>query len=245
MGRRRPTPTLVVLDRREAIALLGLAGGAVLLGCGGAAQGPACALAPALTAGPYWLDEGLDRSDLRWDTHGLAVPDPRPGVPLLLDIRLVTSSEEGCHPVHGAQVDLWHCDALGLYSDVTPSGTAGQDFLRGYQRTDLSGIVSFTTIYPGWYPGRAVHIHAKVRLFDPYGELTTELSTQLFFDDAVTDAVHSVEPYRDRGQRDTRNAADAIFAGHRQLLLSLQGNPTTGYAGAIDLAIQIGQVHPG
>jgi len=245
MGRRRPPATVVVLDRREAIALLGLAGGAVLLGCGGAAQGPACPLAPALTAGPYWVDEGLDRSDLRWDTHGRAVPDPRPGVPLRLDIRLVVASEDACHPVRGAQVDLWHCDALGLYSDVMGSGTAGQDFLRGYQRTDFSGTVSFITIYPGWYPGRAVHIHAKVRMFDPYGDVTTELSTQLFFDDAVTDAVHSVEPYRDRGQRDTRNAADAIYNGHRELLLSPEGNPTLGYQGAIDLAIQVGQVHPG
>jgi len=232
-----------VLDRREVIALLGLAGGALLLGCGGVTQGPACALAPALTAGPYWLDEGLDRSDLRWDTHRIAVPDPRPGVPLQLDIRLVASSEEGCHPVHGAQVDVWHCDALGLYSDVAANGTTGQNFLRGYQQTDLSGLVSFTTIYPGWYPGRAVHIHAKVRLFGPYGELTTEVSTQLFFDDAVTDAVHSLEPYRDRGQRDTRNAADALYGGHRELLLSLEGSPTDGYQGTIDLAIQVGQVN--
>ena len=90
-----------------------------------------------------------------------------------------------------------------------------------------------------------MHIHAKVRMFDPYGDVTTELSTQLFFDDAVTDAVHSVEPYRDRGQRDTRNAADAIYNGHRELLLSPEGNPTLGYQGAIDLAIQVGQVHPG
>ena len=245
MGRRRPPATHVVLDRREAIAFLGLAGSAVLLGCGGAAQGPACALAPALTAGPYWQDEGLERTDLRWDTHRLAVPDPRPGVPLRLDIRVVASSDEACHAVHGAQVDLWHCDALGIYSDVSQSGTSGQDFLRGYQRTDFAGWVSFTTIYPGWYAGRAVHIHAKVRLFDPYGEVTTEVSTQLFFDDAVTDAVHSVDPYRERGQRDTRNAADAIYAGHRELMLSLEGNPTAGYEGIIDLAILVGHVHTG
>jgi len=235
----------VVLDRREAIALLGLAGSAVLFGCGGPVEGPACTLAPALTAGPYWQDDRLQRSDLRWDTHHLAVPNPRPGVPLQLSIRLVASSDESCYAVHGAQVDLWHGDALGAYSDVAEDGTAGQNFLRGYQLTDFTGFASFTTIYPGWYPGRAVHIHAKVRLFDPYGDPTTEMSTQLFFDDAVTDAVHSVEPYRERGQRDTRNVADTIYGGHRELLLSLQGSPTAGYQGFIDLAIQVGQVHHG
>jgi hypothetical protein len=245
MRRRRPPATLTVLDRREAIALLGLAGSALLVGCSGAAEGPACVLAPELTAGPYWQDEGLERGDLRWDTHRLAVPDPRPGVPLQLDLRLLASSDLGCHPVRGAQVDLWHCDAMGIYSDVAESGTAGQNFLRGYQITDAAGAVSFRTIYPGWYAGRAVHIHAKVRLFDPYGERTTEVSTQLFFDDAVTDAVHSVEPYRQRGPRDTRNAMDAIYGGRRELLISLEGDPTSRYLGAIELAVRVGHINGG
>ena len=138
-------------------------------------------------------------------------------------------------------MDLWHCDALGVYSDVPGTGTAGQNFLRGYQVTDAEGTATFTTIYPGWYWGRAVHIHAKVRLFDPFAEVTTELSTQLFFDDAVTDAVLATGPYGLRGERDTRNAADPVYRGHGALLVPVEGSPTAGYRGEMVLGVQVGE----
>ena len=242
MPPRRPRPRPASLDRRQALAALGRLGAALVVGCGSAPEGPACVLGPRLTAGPYWVDERLDRSDLRWDTHRLAAPDPRPGVPLTLDIRLLTPSEEGCRPLRGAQVDLWHCDALGVYSDVPGTGTAGQNFLRGYQVTDAGGTVTFTTIYPGWYPGRAVHIHAKVRLFDPFAEVTTEVSTQLFFDDEVTDGVLATAPYADRGPRDTRNAVDPVYRGQGALLVLLEGSPTAGYQGEVALGVRVGEI---
>ena len=146
-----------------------------------------------------------------------------PGVPLVLTLRPFTSTDAWCRPIRGARVDLWHCDARGAYSGVQDRGTGGRDFLRGYQVTDDAGEVRFVTVYPGWYPGRTAHIHAKVRLFDPFGEVTTEMSTQLFFDDTVTDAVLEKEPYAGRGPRDTRNVDDPILRGHSAPLRRRRG----------------------
>ncbi len=138
-----------------------------------------------------------------------------------LSLRVYAISNNACAPLAGAVVDLWHCDAAGLYSDIQSEGTAGKKFLRGYQLTDANGIASFTTIYPGWYTGRAVHIHFKVR-----AELTSnpayELTSQFFFDDTLTDQVYSVQPYAAKGTRNTRNSQDSIYqGGGSQLLLNL------------------------
>ncbi|HVP59607.1 MAG TPA: hypothetical protein VMT11_03565 [Myxococcaceae bacterium] len=236
----RPSP----LDRRQALALLGRAGALLVTGCGSVPAGPPCAPATELTAGPYWRDAPLNRSDLRWDTRAPGSA-PRPGVPLRLAIRVAAAIDDGCEPVHAARVDVWHCDAEGLYSDVPDRGTGGRDFLRGYQVTDLTGRVTFSTIFPGWYAGRAVHVHTRVRLFDPFGETTTDVSTQIFFDDAVTDAVLATAPYVERGARDTRNATDPIYGGHAELLVALEGQPDSGYGGEIALGVRIGEVRSG
>lgn len=233
------------LDRRQVLAALGTAGAALVVGCASSPEGQDCALAPELSPGPTWRDARLNRSDLRWDSHPVGQPEPRPGVPLLIDLRVLAPADEGCRPRSGAQVDLWHCDAGGLYSDLPGSGTGGQDFLRGYQVTDADGAVRFTTIYPGWYPGRTVHIHVEVRLFDPFGEVTTEVSTQLFFDDAVTDAVLATAPYSDRGPRDTRNATDPLRSQQGALQLALAGSPTSGYRGVVALGVRIGEIRAG
>ncbi|MGG2339430.1 intradiol ring-cleavage dioxygenase, partial [Salmonella enterica] len=95
---------------------------------------------------------------------------------------------------------------IGAYSDVSANGTVGQTFLRGDQATDANGLVTFTTIYPGWYSGRAVHIHLRARVYDAAGNTTYNFTTQLFFDDTVTDTVFASGPYNSRGTRDTRNA---------------------------------------
>src|SRR5207244_2699335 len=89
----------------------------------------------------------------------------KPGAPLRLALRVSRLTAGSCAPLPGAMVDVWHCDALGAYSDVSDPGgsTVGKKFLRGYQVTDAEGLVRFTTIYPGAYPGRAVHIHFKIR----------------------------------------------------------------------------------
>jgi protocatechuate 3,4-dioxygenase beta subunit len=209
-------------------------------------DGSACVLDPTLTKGPYWIDEGLDRTDIRTDTNGHATPNPRPGLPLVLRIMVLATDSTGCTPLPGALVDVWHCDATGLYSDVSSLGTSGENFLRGFQRTDAGGAVTFTTIYPGWYAGRSVHIHVKVRLYDATLNVTTEATTQLFFDDSVTNVVcQSAAPYSARGAPDTSNARDGYFGGHTELVLALRGDPTSGYTGTITLGIPVGVVSQG
>jgi len=130
------------------------------------------------------------RSDIRTDTEGSA--GTQSGLPLYLTITVGDYSSGACSPISGAQVHVWHCNVHGVYSDVR-SYTA-EDFLRGYQWTDSNGQVTFTTIYPGWYSGRTVHIHVKVRIFDSSGKVTTEATTQLFFNDSTSDAVYAANP---------------------------------------------------
>jgi len=217
--------------------------GALAGGDGGTSN--ACVLDPTTTKGPYWVDERLNRSDVRSDTNGKASPNPRPGLPLTLRIAVQAWSAGACTPLQGAEVDIWHCDAAGIYSDVQGS-TAGQNFLRGYQVTDAEGIARFTTIYPGCYSGRTVHIHVKVRIFDASNNATTEATTQVFFDDAVTDSVYaSVSPYNARPGRDTRNTADNIYGNQTVLLLALQGDNASGYSASISLGVNVGQVNSG
>jgi protocatechuate 3,4-dioxygenase beta subunit len=182
-------------------------------------------LTPQQTAGPFYIDVGLARSDIRED-HA--------GAPLQLAVQLVDA--DGCTPIRDAVVNVWHTDAAGRYSGFPnqPGGvdTTGQTFLRGFQITDAGGRVAFTTIYPGWYPGRTVHIHVRVHL-----DATSVLVTQVYFPDSLTDTVHAQPPYNDRGRRDTTNATDAIAgADLDELLLTL--NPTDdGYAASIVLGV--------
>jgi protocatechuate 3,4-dioxygenase beta subunit len=238
--------------RREVLKGISALGAVAVFRCGGSAAADggaisngACVLDPTVTRGPFWVDERLQRSDVRSDTNGRASPNPRPGVPLALRFAVSSFGASTCAPLAGAMVDIWQCDAAGVYSDV--AGTSGgQNFLRGYQTTDASGIASFTTIYPGWYPGRAVHIHVKVRLFDPADNVTTEATTQVFFDDAVSDAVFgAAAPYNSRPARGTRNAADGLYGGRTVLLASLQGDPASGYSATFPLAVRVGQVNGG
>jgi protocatechuate 3,4-dioxygenase beta subunit len=123
----------------------------------------------------------------------------------------------------------------------------GENFLRGYQYTDSDGKVSFTTIYPGWYTGRAVHIHVKVRIFDSSGNVTTEATTQLFFDDSTTDAVYAVNSEYDRSStRDALNSNDSIYACENPgLLPSLTGSASTAYAGSISIGLTMGTIYGG
>lgn len=156
-----------------------------------AATTPDCVLTPELTEGPYYLDLDLMRRDI---TEG------RPGLPFDLAVKVVDA--ESCEPIEDAVVDVWHCDAGGVYS-----GVQGDDgtFLRGVQVVDGTGTASFRTIFPGWYAGRAVHIHLKVI---QGGQTWTG---QLFFDDATLDRVYGMDAYSSRGSGDTPNSADGIF----------------------------------
>ncbi|WP_375691919.1 intradiol ring-cleavage dioxygenase [Pseudooceanicola sp. LIPI14-2-Ac024] len=150
-----------------------------------------CILSPETTEGPYYLDRGLVRQDIREDRDGAA---------MTLALQVVRPD---CTPVEGARVDLWHCDAAGDYSGV--SGDDGT-FLRGIQHTDDTGVARFQTIYPGWYPGRATHAHYMVHLGD-----TRVLTSQVFFPQALSAYLYrSVTPYDERPRPDTTNGADRI-----------------------------------
>ena len=147
-----------ILTRREALALLGTAGAALLATrapwVSAAEPALACVASPEQTEGPYFVDERLNRSDIRSDPSDGSV---REGLPLTLSLVVSSVAAGKCAPLAGAMVDVWHCDAAGVYSDVQDPGfsTDGHDFLRGYQLTDADGRATFTTVYPGWYAGRA------------------------------------------------------------------------------------------
>jgi protocatechuate 3,4-dioxygenase beta subunit len=183
---------------------------------------------PALTEGPYFVDEKLNRSDIRADATGGAL---RPGAQLDLAIQVGRVAGGACAAVQGATVDVWHCDALGVYSDATdPSfNTRGQKWLRGYQTTDASGTAKFTTIYPGWYQGRAVHIHFKVRVAS--GSQTADFTSQFFFDEAMNDKVFATAPYSQKGASGRlRNERDDIYRqsnGKTQLNVTQNGSVYT------------------
>src|SRR5206468_9991999 len=115
-------------------------------------------------------------------------------------------------PLVAAQVDIWHCDALGIYSDVKDPifNTVGQKFLRGYQITDAHGEAKFLTIYPGWYRGRTVHIHVKVRT-TPQANRSFEFTSQMYSDDTLSDRDYINVPYATKGKRTARNQDDHIF----------------------------------
>jgi protocatechuate 3,4-dioxygenase beta subunit len=167
---------------------------------------------PSLTEGPYFVDEDLNRRDIRFDAQGSL----QPGVPLSLAINVTQLVNCNPVPLTGAYVDIWHCNASGVYSDVAAQTSTGRTFLRGYQPTDRHGSAYFLTIYPGWYQGRAVHIHVKVRTFNG-GSESYEFTSQFFMDEAFTDAVYQQSPYNTRGARDTRNSNDGIYNGASSL----------------------------
>ncbi len=235
-----------ILSRREVLASLGAAGAALvipgssrgrLLLAGGAVL-PACVVRPAQTEGPYFVDEKLNRSDVRPDPKSGKVSE---GALLDLSIRVSRLSGAACAPLAGAIVDIWQCDAQGLYSDVKDIGgmfnTVGQKFLRGHQVSDKAGAARFVTVYPGWYPGRTVHIHFKIRT-DPAENRGTEFTSQLYFDDAFTDRVFAAAPYAGRGDRTTRNGGDGIFRqGGSQLMLEVTKS-AAGYASTFEIGLQ-------
>ncbi len=230
-----------VLSRREVLALFGAAGYAWIAGSPLAAQGrPAgelgCVVRPEQTEGPYFVDEMLNRSDLRRDPSDGST---RPGTPLALTLVVSRLAGNACTPLRNVQVDLWQCDHEGIYSGVQdPNFNAkGKKFLRGYQLTDQQGRAQFTTIYPGWYPGRTVHIHFKLRTRSAAGP-GFAFTSQLYFDDALTDKVFAAAPYTGRGGRTTRNDGDGIFRRNGSRLLLAPTPSGAGYAGTFQIALQ-------
>ena len=228
------------ITRRRALGWLG-AGPIALLPFARthAADGGApvdCVLTPAQTEGPYFVDERLNRSDIRSDpTTGVV----KSGVPLELDLHVHAVAARACAPIANALVDIWHCDAAGVYSDVDQA--RGRKFLRGYQVSDTAGRVRFVTIFPGWYPGRTAHIHFKVRS-DGVNDRGYELTSQLYFDDAVSERVYAYPAYGGaaRQARRTRNEADFVYrSGGKSLMLPLVARDG-GYAARFDIGVRVG-----
>ena len=218
--------------RRSSLARLG---GALVAAAGGrallspAAEGGnkavesgavQCVLTPELTEGPYYIAGEKVRRDIR---------DGHPGK--LLTLRLRVLDVASCKPVKNASVDIWHADAAGNYSGFG-AGASSRTFLRGVQKTNASGLAVFTTIYPGWYQGRAVHIHVKVHVS---GRVVH--TGQFFFNDSLTDTVYRAAPYKSRPNRDVRNAQDSIFVngGKRSLLTVTKDG--AGYVGTIAMGV--------
>jgi len=183
--------------------------------------------------GPYHRDAQPVRRDIAEDREGIA---------LQLGIRLV--GDDGT-PITGGAVDVWQCDALGRYSGFLPPGPvavsaasapraeylADQTFLRGRQPTDAAGMVEFRTIFPGWYPGRTVHIHLMVHV------LGITLTSQLYFPDAISDHVLALPPYDQRPGRDTTNGTDEIFPTGGDPAVVDVGPIDDGYRAAISLVL--------
>ena len=232
------------LTRRQSLGIAGGVGAGLVLGRGladvvvggGTAEeaqaAGTCTLAPELTEGPFWEDERLNRSNVTGD---------RTGVPLTLMLNVIRA-DDGCAVAEGAWVDIWHCDAAGNYSDE-PAGmgndnTLGQTWLRGYQVTDSKGVVKFQTIYPGWYGGRAVHIHVRIRAFSGNKE-TYDFTTQLFFPQDVNNTVVASSGY-DASGASTTNATDGIYAqgGSSTLLIPVSGSVGGGYTGEGTIALK-------
>ena len=223
------------VTRRETLVRFGGLLGA-LLGAGGwklsdsASAGPAavasgavsCVLTPEQTEGPYYIPNERVRREI---TEG------KRGRPLLLRLTVVDAST--CKPIKGAAVDIWHADALGVYSGFG-RGSGNRTFLRGIQRTGANGLARFRSIYPGWYPGRTVHIHVKVHVG---GNVVH--TGQLYFPDSVTDRVFRGTPYKRRGRRTTRNAGDSVFVnGGRRSMLSLRKSGSA-YVGRITMGVAV------
>ncbi|MFF1440863.1 intradiol ring-cleavage dioxygenase [Streptomyces sp. NPDC058295] len=209
-------------------------------------------LMTSVTEGPYYLDGALVRKDI---TEG------KNGVPLTLRLTVVDATD-GCTPVSGAAVEIWHCDAWGYYSGYTtanPGGSAPAEsedgstadddtYLRGYQIANANGVVKFETIFPGWYTPRTCHIHLKVHTGGQKEDGTYEggkvnYTGQLFFPDAAAEEIFTLEPYSKHSGSYTTLDNDMVYdgGGTSSGLLTLKAvhkaDPSKGYKGSITLGV--------
>jgi protocatechuate 3,4-dioxygenase beta subunit len=204
---------------------------------------------PQQIEGPYFVDDMPNRSDIRSDTSDDSIQE---GIPLRLVFRVYDVNDAdgdgvgSCTPLEDAKVDIWHSNAQGLYSAVRDDGTGGNDFLRGYQMTDSNGTAQFTTVFPGWYDGRAIHIHIKVRDYDGSNE-TLEWTSQFYLNNSINELVHTQPPYSEHGPVPMTNEDDFIYTGAstdgliqintgQHLMLDVKKDDQ-GYIGTFDVGV--------
>ena len=226
------------VGRREVLGAMGAAGAALAFGCGASPTSPdttssnttptgstnaACAVTPSETAGPYPSLVDLYRSDIR---------EGKTGTQLTLTVKVVNVNA-GCAAVAGADVEIWHCDSGGNYSEYGTQTT--QNYLRGIQTTKSSGEATFTTIYPGWYQGRATHIHLEVTMNG-----RSVKATQIAFPEAINNTVHANGAYASRGSNPMSNASDGIFADSLSSeLVTPTGDPANGFAATFQVGVSL------
>jgi len=171
--------------------------------------GAACAMFCATTKGPCYA-ETVTRKD---------ISEGYPGLPVRLALLVV---DEACKPIADAAVDIWHTRNAGIYSgpDAIDFCTTGDldakthKYFRGVQSTDAKGRVDFDTCYPGWYPGRAIHIHFTVRVGGQ-----EYVTSQLYFSPELTADIFATHPdYKEFGLPNTSNATDGIYPGEEAVL---------------------------
>jgi protocatechuate 3,4-dioxygenase beta subunit len=206
-------------------------------------EGGVCEASPEGEIGPYFADDsaaGFKRTDLTSNIDGTDVQD---GIPLTLTVTVV-DTEKKCAPYVGAQIDIRHCNAEGVYSDIAAENTSSDSYLRGYQLTDAKGVVTFKTIIPGWYSGRTTHIHLRIRSTYSDASSTSDgtNTTQLFFSQTLVDTLATnVSPYDAQGKNPTTNAGDHVYAQEEDgaNLLTLVGNNANGYAASVTIGLPI------
>lgn len=196
-----------------------------------------CVLIPQETQGPYKLDLSSDPGMFRQD-----ITEGNTGIPMELTLTVVNVNDN-CEPLPDIRVDIWHCNKDGYYSGFNNQpgylGTqnhAGATFFRGIQITDANGQVRFSTVYPGWYPGRVTHIHFQVFLSS-----VLAATSQMAFDESITASVYNSALYSAHGQNPTTNNSDNVFSdtGNTQYeMLSLVANGSGGYDGSMVIGIQ-------
>lgn len=212
-----------------------------------AGSGSSCGTTvPAVTEGPYWTADGAsgyNRSIIISDIGGT---NTQTGVPLTLTL-YVYDRKNSCTAMQNVQVDIWHCNAAGIYSGVKNATNGGgvdytsQSWLRGYQLSSASGMVQFVTVVPGWYNGRTTHIHLRFRsTYDSSSSGSTN-TAQLFFDQTFIDNLDTaVAPYSSDGKNSVTNAGDSIYNSEGgTTLLSLSGSAVTGYSASFSIYLPL------
>lgn len=242
MSKQERTPKHASVTRRQALGVFGAAGAAVAVGCADTPTSPSssttnttttttsttstnasCSVTPSETAGPYPSLTDMIRSDIR---EGLT------GTPLTLTVKVVNANN-ACAPVSNVQVEIWHCDQGGNYSQY--GSTTARTFYRGIQTTSGSGEVTFITNYPGWYQGRATHIHIEATL----NGRSVKVS-QIAFPEAINNVVHTSGVYASRGVNPTSNLSDGIFADSLSAeLVTPSGSVAAGYTASFQLTVAV------